>query len=145
MRVAMHLLFDTALMAPVRGWLARAERLLEGQGETPAHAWFAVVRNYERMLAGDVAGAREWARRAGRPNELAALAGDSDFHRALAAAVDRVNAKLSPIERIRRFAVAPEPFTTDNAMQTPSLKIRRHKIRDRYGETLERLYDKAAG
>lgn len=63
-RVAMHLLFDTALMAPVRGWLARAERLLEGQGETPAHAWFAVVRNYERMLAGDLAGAREWARRA---------------------------------------------------------------------------------
>ena len=31
-RVAMHLLFDTALMAPVRGWLARAERLLEGRG-----------------------------------------------------------------------------------------------------------------
>ena len=30
-RVAMHLLFDTALMAPVRGWLARAERLLEGR------------------------------------------------------------------------------------------------------------------
>ena len=26
----MHLLFDTALMAPVRGWLARAERLLDG-------------------------------------------------------------------------------------------------------------------
>ena len=39
-RVAMHLLFDTALLAPVRGWLARAERLLEAQGETPAHAWF---------------------------------------------------------------------------------------------------------
>ncbi len=63
-RVAMHLLFDTALMAPVRGWLARAERLLEDQGETSAHAWFAVVRNYERMLAGDLVGARGWARRA---------------------------------------------------------------------------------
>ena len=57
-RVAMHLLFDTALMAPVRGWLARAERLLEGQGETPAHAWFAVVRTYERMMTGDLADAR---------------------------------------------------------------------------------------
>ena len=33
-RLAMHLLFDTALMAPVRGWLARAERLLEGHGDT---------------------------------------------------------------------------------------------------------------
>ena len=31
-RVAMHLLFDTALMAPVRGWLARAEQLLEASG-----------------------------------------------------------------------------------------------------------------
>jgi tetratricopeptide (TPR) repeat protein len=63
-RVAMHLLFDTALMAPVRGWLARAERLLEAQGETSAHAWFAVVRTYERMLSGDLPGARRWARRA---------------------------------------------------------------------------------
>jgi hypothetical protein len=33
-RVAMHLLLDTALMAPVRGWLARAERLLDGRDET---------------------------------------------------------------------------------------------------------------
>jgi tetratricopeptide (TPR) repeat protein len=63
-RVAMHLLFDTALMAPVRGWLSRAERLLDGPGDTPVHAWLAVVRNYERMLAGDLRGAREWARRA---------------------------------------------------------------------------------
>ncbi len=63
-RVAMHLLFDTALMAPVRGWLARAERLLEGHGDTPAHAWLAVVRAYERILTGDVPGARRWARRA---------------------------------------------------------------------------------
>jgi len=63
-RVAMHLLFDTALMAPVRGWLARAERLLEGRGETPAHAWFGVVRAYERMLTGDIPAARRWARRA---------------------------------------------------------------------------------
>ncbi|HET6952434.1 MAG TPA: hypothetical protein VFI47_18785 [Acidimicrobiales bacterium] len=63
-RVAMHLLFDTALMAPVRAWLARAERLLDGRGDTPAHAWFAVVRTYERMLTGDLPGARQWAGRA---------------------------------------------------------------------------------
>jgi tetratricopeptide (TPR) repeat protein len=63
-RVALHLLLDTALMAPVRGWLARAERLLEGQEESPAHAWLAVVRTYERMLTGDVEGARQWSERA---------------------------------------------------------------------------------
>ena len=63
-RLAMHLLFDTALMAPVRGWLARAERLLDGKEETPAHAWFAVVRTYERILTGDAPGRASWARRA---------------------------------------------------------------------------------
>ena len=63
-RVAMHLLLDTALMAPVRGWLARAERLLDNQDETSAHAWFAAVRTYERLLTGDLRSARDWARRA---------------------------------------------------------------------------------
>ena len=63
-RVAMHLLFDTALMAPVRGWLARADRLLDGQEESPAHAWLAVVRTYERILTGDRRAARPWSERA---------------------------------------------------------------------------------
>ena len=63
-RVAMHLLLDTALMAPVRGWLGRAERLLQGQEDTAAHAWLAAVRAYERMLTGDIQGARQWAERA---------------------------------------------------------------------------------
>jgi tetratricopeptide (TPR) repeat protein len=76
-RVAMHLLLDTALMAPVRGWLTRAERLLEGSADTPVHAWLAVVRNYERMFAGDARSARAWARQAievGARHEPAAAA-----------------------------------------------------------------------
>ena len=63
-RVALHLLFDTALLAPIRGWVARAERLLDGQGDRPVHAWLAVVRSYERLLSGDFERARQWARRA---------------------------------------------------------------------------------
>ncbi len=63
-RVAMHLLFDTALLAPVRGWLARAERLLDADGDTPVHAWVAAVRSYERLLSGDFDRARHWARQA---------------------------------------------------------------------------------
>jgi tetratricopeptide (TPR) repeat protein len=76
-RVAMHLLLDTALMAPVRGWLGRAERLLEGQQQAAAHAWLAVVRTYERILIGDVEGARQWSERAievGSQHDAAACA-----------------------------------------------------------------------
>jgi tetratricopeptide (TPR) repeat protein len=77
-RVALHLLFDTALLAPIRGWVSRAERLLAGQEDTPVHAWIAVVRSYERLLSGDFAPARKWARRAidvgtGRDPAAAAL------------------------------------------------------------------------
>jgi tetratricopeptide (TPR) repeat protein len=61
-QVAMHLLIDTALMAPVRGWLSRAEGLLTGHDPTPAHAWHAVGRSYERLLSGDLVGARVAAR-----------------------------------------------------------------------------------
>jgi tetratricopeptide (TPR) repeat protein len=114
-RVAMHLLFDTALMAPVRGWLARAERLLEGRGETPAHAWLAVVRAYERMLTGDLSGAARWARRAievgsecdlaacaiGRVAEARLLILDGDVQRGLAlldqAGVATVSGDLDPL------------------------------------------------
>lgn len=63
-RVAMHLLFDTALLAPVRGWLKRAERLLEGAPDSPAHAWVAVVQTYERFLSGDRDAAWKCAERA---------------------------------------------------------------------------------
>ena len=76
-RVAMTLLFDTALLAPVRGWVNRAERLLEGHDETPVHAWLAVARNYERLLSGDFPEARRWARRAievGTKHDAAAAA-----------------------------------------------------------------------
>jgi tetratricopeptide (TPR) repeat protein len=77
-RVALHLLFDTALLAPIRGWASRAERLVAGQEDTPVHAWIAVVRSYERLLSGDFGRAREWARRAidvgtGRDPAAAAL------------------------------------------------------------------------
>ena len=63
-QVALHLLMDTALMAPVRGWVRRAERLLEGYDDTPVHAWVAVVTSYERLMTGDLPAAREWAGRA---------------------------------------------------------------------------------
>jgi tetratricopeptide (TPR) repeat protein len=63
-RVAMHLLFDTALMSPVRGWLGRADQFLDGQPDSPALAWCSVVRAYERLLSGDLEAARHWAQRA---------------------------------------------------------------------------------
>ena len=62
--IAMYLMMDSGLMAPVRGWLRRAERLLEGHDEAAAHALVAMVRTYERFMCGDMHAAREQAERA---------------------------------------------------------------------------------
>ncbi|WP_148615601.1 hypothetical protein [Nocardioides rubriscoriae] len=50
--VALHLLVDSGLLAPVRGWVARARRLA-GDEPGPVHAVLALVTTYERFLAGD--------------------------------------------------------------------------------------------
>ena len=65
---------------------------------------------------------------------------DEAVHKALAKAVDRVNAELSIIEKVRRFIVADAAFTVENEMMTPSIKIRRHVIGTVYGERLDALY-----
>lgn len=57
-------------------------------------------------------------------------------------AVDRVNAELSVIEKVRRFTLADEPFSVDNEQMTPSMKIRRHVLKGVYGERLDGLYGK---
>jgi long-chain acyl-CoA synthetase len=82
----------------------------------------------------------EWAKANGRKLDFAALARDADYHRALSAAVERVNGGLSVIEKVRRFIIADEPFSVDNQQLTPSIKIRRHVIRQVYGERLDALY-----
>ncbi|HET7709326.1 MAG TPA: long-chain fatty acid--CoA ligase [Sphingomicrobium sp.] len=65
-----------------------------------------------------------------------------DLQQRLSKAVDRVNADLSVIEKVRRFIIADEPFTVENEQMTPSLKIRRHVLKQVYGERLEALYKK---
>jgi len=73
--------------------------------------------------------------------DLVALAADPAFTKAVGAAVGRVNQALSPIERVRRFIIAAEPFTIANGQMTPTLKIKRHAIREVYGRALDALYD----
>lgn len=59
--VALYLMIDSGLMAPVRGWLRRAERLLDGRDDVPAVALIALVRTYERFMCGDLEGTAEQA------------------------------------------------------------------------------------
>ncbi len=92
------------------------------------------------LIVPDADWAREWAAANGTPDDLAALQDHPPFRTAVREAIDRVNAQLSVIEKVRQFVFADEAFTIENEEMTPSLKIRRHKLVERYGARLDGLY-----
>ncbi len=93
------------------------------------------------LLIPDKEWAQAWAKEKGKPESLDRLVDDKEFRAAISAAVDRVNRRLSTIERVRQFILSGDPFSLENEMMTPTLKIRRHVIRKVYGEKLDALYE----
>jgi len=73
--------------------------------------------------------------------DLATLSGDAGFTKAIGDAVAKVNRSLANAERVRRFIIAAEPFTIANGQMTPTLKVRRHAIREIYDPALDALYE----
>jgi long-chain acyl-CoA synthetase len=81
-----------------------------------------------------------WARGQGMKYDFAQLQGNPEFRAAVRAAIDRVNSGLAVVEKVRQFEFVDEPFTIDNGEMTPSMKIRRHVIRDRYQARIDAMY-----
>ncbi len=92
------------------------------------------------LVVADADWAFQWAKTNDEKFDLPALQALPAFRSAMRAAIDRVNGELSVIEKVRQFAFADEPFAIANGEMTPSLKIRRHAIRARYGERVDGLY-----
>ena len=82
----------------------------------------------------------EWAEAEGLPKDLKLLREHEKFRAAIRAAVDRVNGQLSVIEKVRKFDFADEAFTIENEQMTPSMKIRRHILKQVYEDKIAALY-----
>jgi long-chain acyl-CoA synthetase len=54
--------------------------------------------------------------------------------------VDGINRELSQFERIKRIAILPAEFSIESGELTPTLKVRRKVVEDRWRETIEHLY-----
>ncbi|MEO9467348.1 AMP-dependent synthetase/ligase [Parasphingorhabdus sp.] len=94
------------------------------------------------LVVPDPEWALEWSRNEGKTYDFLKLQANPAFKAAVREAVDRINTNLSVTEKIRRFEFADEPFAIENEELTPSMKIRRHVIRERYQERLDSLYKK---
>ena len=54
--------------------------------------------------------------------------------------IEKINKKLSKIENIKKFFIIDERFTIENGMLTPTLKLKRYKIINKYKKEFEKLY-----
>jgi long-chain acyl-CoA synthetase len=92
------------------------------------------------LVVPDPEWAIEWAQVNDIHYDMRELCDLPAFKSAIMGAVDQVNKQLSANEKVRRIALTPDAFTTENEMLTPSIKIRRHIIRQTYGARIDALY-----
>jgi len=54
--------------------------------------------------------------------------------------IEKINKNLSKIEKIKKYFIIKEQFSIENGMLTPTLKLKRYKIIQKYKNELEKLY-----
>jgi long-chain acyl-CoA synthetase len=55
--------------------------------------------------------------------------------------VERVNAELASYESIKKIVVMDEPLSVEGGLLTPTLKVKRKAVYERYGKTFAALYE----
>jgi long-chain acyl-CoA synthetase len=73
-------------------------------------------------------------------SDYAALLARGEIRDLIAAEIERATPQLAPFERIKAFTLLPEGFTVANELLTPTLKLRRQKIIERYRNEIEAMY-----
>ncbi len=110
--------------------------------ESPLIEQVAVVGQDRKTLGALVVPSADGCRDAGLGSgDHAALAADPQVEAAIRRDAAARTAHLRPFERIGRIALLPEAFTPDNGLLTPTLKLRRHVLAERYAERIADLLE----
>ncbi len=93
------------------------------------------------LITLDAEQAPRWARQQGlERDDVEALAEHPQVRAAIAEAVDAANATVSQAEQIRRFRILPRDLGIASGELTPTLKVRRAVVGQRYATEIEALY-----
>jgi long-chain acyl-CoA synthetase len=94
----------------------------------------------EEKLAGYVAGAQVMVVGHARPYLSAIVTGPVQPD-AVQSAIDKLNQELPHYRRLRRFFLAPEPFSVENGLLTANQKLKRAAVEQRYAAQIQGMYE----
>jgi len=81
-----------------------------------------------------------WAREQGLPDDIGALAGEARVHELIQSELDRANARYAQVEQIKKFTILDHDLSQEEGELTPTLKVKRNVISERYAEVFAALY-----
>ena len=97
------------------------------------------------LITLDQANVGAWASEHDRVTDEEALGQDPEVLAEVGAAVTRVNETRSNVERIKRWHILPGQLTIDSGELTPTLKVKRSVVLERYASLIDELYAGASG
>ena len=93
------------------------------------------------LLVADVESVKRWATEQSLDtSSVDSLLSNDKVKKLFEVELDKFSADFKQFEKIRKFTIVAEDFTTQNDMLTPSLKVKRRVVMNRYGETITSLY-----
>ncbi len=81
-----------------------------------------------------------WAKEQGLPEDLESLAREGKVHALVQEILDRANAKYAKVEQVKRFCILPHDLSQESGELTPTLKVKRNVVYEKYAELFESLY-----
>jgi long-chain acyl-CoA synthetase len=81
-----------------------------------------------------------WAKEHGLPESLGELADEADVKELVQVELDRANSNYAQVEQIKKFAILDHDLSIEDGELTPTLKVKRNVINDRYAALFDSLY-----
>ncbi len=120
---------------------SRIEEKLNIEPEIAQSMLYGDFKNYlVAIIVPDREYAKQWAKENNKEFDIIKLNQDQDFIKMIKNTTEKINKNLNVIEQVRKFLLIDEEFTIENDMMTPTLKVRRFKVKEKYQSKLEKLY-----
>ncbi len=81
-----------------------------------------------------------WAAQQGLASDLSSLVTTDEVRRLVQDVIDQANAKYATVEQVKKFAILDHDFSVDGGELTPSLKVKRKVVYEKYNDVFEGLY-----